>query len=69
MEYLNGSDAVKFIRKLEEKSKINNYHIISITAFDDQETKNTIMKSGMNSIISKPCTKSSLINIFKNIGI
>jgi signal transduction histidine kinase/CheY-like chemotaxis protein len=60
MEYLNGSESVRIIRNLEENRKIKQYHIVSITAFDDQETKERILNSGVNSIITKPCTKSVL---------
>ena len=66
MEYLNGSEAVRFIRKFEENKKIKNYKIISVTAFDDDETKSRILKSGLNKIISKPCTKSDLTRYFKD---
>ena len=64
MMFLNGSEAVRLIRKLEQDEKIKNYKIVSITAFDDEETKNNILKSGMNKILPKPCLKSDLLNIF-----
>ena len=69
MNYLNGSDAVSIIRKLEQLNKIKSYYIFSITAFDDIETKNNIMNSGINQIISKPCTKSSIIDVFKKLKV
>jgi signal transduction histidine kinase len=65
MEYLNGSDTVKILRNLEDDKKINSYNIISITSFDDKETKSKILKSGLNEVITKPCTKSELKTIFK----
>ena len=61
MEFLNGSQAVKLIRKFEKNQNIKTYEIISITAFDDEETKNYIYKSGINVILSKPCTKSEIL--------
>ena len=67
MEYLNGSETVKIIRKLEDKGMINKYFYASVTAYEDQETRNNILKSGINTIISKPCTKSTLLSIMKNI--
>jgi len=63
MEYLNGSEAVRIIRNLEHRRKIPNYQIISMTAFDDTETKKRIVDSGVNMVLSKPCTKSDLSNI------
>jgi CheY-like chemotaxis protein len=65
MMYLNGSEAVRQIRKFEQDKKIPNYKIFSITAFDDEETKKNILDSGINSILSKPCSKSELLKIFK----
>ena len=65
MMYLNGSEAVRQIRKFEQDKKIQNYKIFSITAFDDEETKKNILDSGINSILSKPCSKSELLKIFK----
>jgi len=67
MEYLNGSEAVKFIRKLEQINKIKSNYIVSITAFDDTGTKKNIHDSGVNSILSKPCSKTAISQILKNI--
>jgi CheY-like chemotaxis protein len=68
MGYLNGSEAVKITRRLEENKKILKYHIVSITAFDDDQTKKNILNSGINSILSKPVSKTSLINELKKIS-
>ncbi len=65
MEYLNGSEAVKIIRKLEKGNKVQSQKIVSITAFDDSITNNNIMNSGVNFILSKPCTKSSIVDILR----
>ena len=67
MEYLNGSEAVKLIRKFEESKKIHRYNIISITAFDDEGTRSNILKSGINSILSKPCCKSDINKYLQNL--
>ena len=65
MMYLNGSEAFRIIRKLEEDDKIHNYKIISVPAFDDEETRNNIVNSGINTILSKPCSKSEILKILK----
>ena len=67
MEYLNGSEAVKIIRKLEQNHKINKYPIASITAFEDDETRKNILNSGVNFILSKPCTKLDITNILQKL--
>ena len=65
MEFMNGSEAVRIIRKLEKNSRIHSYQIVSVTAFDDIETKNYIAKSGVDSILIKPCSKSNIRNVLK----
>ena len=67
MEYLNGSDAIKIVRKMEDNKKVRVYNLVSITAFEDNESKNRILSSGANSIISKPCTKSDITKILSNL--
>ena len=69
MEYLNGSEAVNFIRKWEECKKIQKYEIISVTAFDDKETRQRILSSGVNSVLFKPCTKSDFMKIFEKFSV
>ena len=69
MEYLNGSEAVNFIRKWEEYKKIQRYEIISVTAFDDKETQQRILFSGVNSVLFKPCTKTDFIKIFEKFSL
>ena len=67
MEYLNGSETVKIIRNLENNKKLVKYNIISVTAFDDDQTQKRILDSGFDSVIHKPCTKSIITEIlFKN---
>ena len=63
--YLNGSEAVRLIRRFEHDKKIKNYKIISVTAFDDEETRKNIISSGIDEILIKPCTKFDLLNILK----
>ncbi len=68
MEYLNGSEAVKIIRRLEGNKKIPRFNIISTTAFDDLETKKNILEAGFNKIILKPCSKSILAEILNDLN-
>ena len=71
MDYLNGSETVKIIRKLQNLNKINSYNIVSITALEDNESKIKILKSGVNSIIMKPCIRTyvslSIVVLFGSI--
>ena len=63
MEFLNGSEAVRIIRKMEENNKILHYPIVSITAFEDTQTRQNIINSGVDSIITKPCNKSDILHL------
>ena len=67
MEYMNGTEAVRILRKMQQDNKIKNYYIVSTSAFDDSESKKLILNSGVNSILSKPCTKSEICNILSNL--
>ena len=66
MEFMNGSESVRIIRKMEKDNKINKFHIVSLTAFEDDYYKNLILDSGVNSIIPKPCTKYDISKIFND---
>jgi CheY-like chemotaxis protein len=65
MDYLNGSETVKIIRKLETDKKINYYPLISITGMSDLETNDLMLRYGYDLVISKPCSKSDLKKALK----
>ena len=65
MNYMNGSNAISIIRSLESDHKIKKVNIISVTAFEDEDTKNKIMKAGSDQILSKPCKKSDIMREIK----
>eukprot|EP00340_Litonotus_pictus_P002291 CAMPEP_0170515112 /NCGR_PEP_ID=MMETSP0209-20121228/1594_1 /TAXON_ID=665100 ORGANISM="Litonotus pictus, Strain P1" /NCGR_SAMPLE_ID=MMETSP0209 /ASSEMBLY_ACC=CAM_ASM_000301 /LENGTH=402 /DNA_ID=CAMNT_0010799453 /DNA_START=2269 /DNA_END=3477 /DNA_ORIENTATION=+ len=61
MEYVNGSAALRIIRNLEEKQKMSNEtFFFSLTAFEDEDTKAEIAKSGFNKVMIKPVSKVML---------
>jgi signal transduction histidine kinase len=67
MQYLNRSETVKIIRSLEVNKKIIKYYIVSVTAYDDDNTQRKIHESGFNLVINKPCTKTIISEIlFEN---
>ena len=65
MEYLNGSEAIRIIRKLEQLKKFAPVEIVSITAYEDEYNKKNITESGSNFILSKPCKKMDIVNIIE----
>lgn len=65
MEFLNGSDAIKYLKIFESKNKIRKIPIASITAFVDDYTLKMINAAGADRIISKPCEKKNLIEFLE----
>ena len=69
MEYMNGSEAIKIVRKLEKFNKIKYTPIASITAFENNYMKDYIIKKGSDFILSKPCNESHLREFFEKFNI
>ena len=65
MEYMNGSDSIKILKRLEYHNKIKKCKYFSITAFDDENTKDIIINSGVEEILSKPPSKSVISALLK----
>lgn len=65
MEYINGSEAIEILRKLENSNKIKKILIVSLTAFVDDYNKNKIKNSGADYIFSKPCNQNIISNFIK----
>lgn len=63
MQYLNGSETIRIIRKLESFGKIQKAIIVSITAFSDSHNRNEILCSGANKVYNKPINKSNLLEV------
>ena len=65
MEYLNGSDAIKILKKLEKFNKIKYIPIATITAYENVELIDYITKRGADYILSKPCDEMQLKKFFE----
>ena len=57
MEYMSGSIAIQFLKNLEKNNKISYLFTISLTAFTDENTINTIKSRGSELVIEKPMNK------------
>lgn len=68
MEFLNGSDAVEFLRKLESKFYLRKIPCISVTSHEDKVIIDNILSSGMNFVLSKPLTVSALFDILRHLN-
>ena len=67
MEYINGSEAIKFIRNLESKCYIPHIPCISVTCHEDKNIINNIYASGANHVLSKPLNIAKFINLLQDL--
>ena len=59
MDYMNGSSAVSILRSYIELKKIRSIdNIVSLTAYEDDESINNLLKKGSNRVITKPVEAS-----------
>ena len=66
MEYINGSSAIQTLRKLEKERKIRHVPIASITAFEDESSREFILKAGADMILPKPCNNKSILKFLED---
>ena len=67
MEFINGSDAIKLIRKMEMKNKIKETKIISLTSFEDICFIDYLYKIGFDYVLKKPVDNESLHKILNDL--
>ena len=67
MEFLNGSEAIKFIRLLESKNYISHIPCISVTSHEDKVIVNNIYASGANHVLSKPLNVPKLSGLLEDL--
>jgi DNA-binding NarL/FixJ family response regulator len=63
MDYMNGSDAISFIRRLEKGKNLKPIKIVSLTCHENLSTTNNILNAGADMVLCKPVSKSKLIDI------
>lgn len=69
MEYLNGSETIKIIRKFQDLNKVHKFNIATVTAFEDADTRATILEAGVDEIYPKPLSKAHLEDFFNKFPI
>jgi len=69
MDYFCGSEAIRFVRKLEKVKIYQQCKIVSMTCYEDNKFIDNIEKAGADLVISKPITKNILLNTMKKIGL
>ncbi len=69
MEYLNGSDAIRIIRNLENRQKVKFVNIITITSNEDPYYIDEIKRAGAQIVLNKPLSKSVIARVLKEYEI
>lgn len=69
MEFLNGSEAIRIIREMEKRDKIKQSFIVSISSFEDFQTKTFLESVGANYVTRKPISKSVIKDLLKKLEI
>ena len=69
MEFINGSEAVKIVKNLENNKKIKPIIIASITSFEDNFMIKLIQNVGFNYFLHKPCAENNLRKFFEEFKI
>jgi CheY-like chemotaxis protein len=69
MEYLNGSEAIRIVRNLENRQKVKFVNIISVTSNEDSYCIQEITRAGAQIVLNKPLTKSVLARVLKDDNI
>jgi len=66
MDYMNGSEAIKFIRKIEKMKYVRKLKIISLSCHEDYSIGNEIMEAGADFLLMKPLSKQSIKSLLEN---
>jgi len=69
MEFVDVSSSIRILKQLEKKNKIKKIAYISLTSFDDDINKINIHSSGVDAIITKPCSRILLQKTLQNLNI
>lgn len=69
MDYMSGSEAIRFLRTFEKMKNLSLCKIISLTCHEDTNILNNIYKSGADDIVTKPISKNEMKKIFEKIDL
>ena len=67
MDFLNGSEAIKFIRNFERLKNIKRIPLASLSGNEDDRMKEYLIKCGADYVFNKPLTKNNIRQIFDEI--
>ena len=67
MDFLNGSEAIKFIRQFENSKKETPKFLVSLSANEDTSMNQYLSDCGADRILNKPFSKSNCRELFKEL--
>jgi CheY-like chemotaxis protein len=69
MEYMDGSESIKILRKWESCRNLRRINVISSSAQNDEYTRKKLFDSGVDDFIKKPPEKKDIRKAFEQFGI
>jgi CheY-like chemotaxis protein len=66
MDYMDGSEAITFIRKYEKVKTLKHTKIVSLTCYENLIATKNILNAGADIVLSKPVSKSKLEGIIND---
>lgn len=67
MDFLNGSESIKFIRNYERLKNSKKITLISLSGNEDGRMKEYLIKCGADNVLNKPLTKNNVRQIFQEV--
>ena len=67
MDFINGTEAITLLRKLEKEKRIKIPYIVSSTT--EEFIHDKLSSLGVTKILSKPINKNSLINLMNELNL
>lgn len=67
LPYLWGSDVIKILKKMQKNKELYTFPIYSVTAHDNEDFINELLRIGADGIIKKPMNKKSLSSILTKL--
>jgi hypothetical protein len=68
MDFLNGSEAIKFLRNYERLKDSKKIQLISLSGNEDLRMKDYLIKCGADYVLNKPLSKNNVRQIFQEIN-
>lgn len=67
LPYINGSDVIGILKKMQKNKEIYNFPIYSVTGHESEDFMNEVLKIGADGIIRKPLSKKALSSILTKL--